>query len=346
MQLKQEILESGDWKQCPLCRGKIVFDFESGEIICNSCGLVVRNDYALNDLEAKEAPSMGEIGTIAPMNRLGQTFIDRRNVDSRGKKIETTDDMYMMRRLDFQASADNSDRSYRRALQEITRITERLGIGTTVQREAMSIYCKASAKGLIRGRSVGGICTAAIYVACRKLNVPRLLQDIVEVASHEDRKHIAPYSKLLFRQLGIHVDQLSAAEYVDYVARNARISSRTLRMALSLLTIIEGNSKLSGKRPISIAAAALYLASKRTGENSSQLRIAGATNLTPTTVRKTAADIEQILAERKAAQQQQAPQQQSTAEPEEQQPQVIGAEEISSSVAPTATEDPSQVTTV
>jgi transcription initiation factor TFIIB len=302
MQMNQEILERADWQRCPFCRGKIVLDFESGENICTACGLVVGRDLALTESRFGEFSSKRGNISIAPLNHVGQTFIDRRNVDSRGKKIETADSMYIMRRLDFQASADNSDRSFKRAMEEISRISERLGIGSTVQREALSIYSKASSKGLIRGRSVDGICTAAIYVACRKLSVPRLLQDIIEVASHEDRKHIAPYSKLLFRELAIHVEQLSAAEYVDYVARNARISSRTQRSALSLLSIIEKSPKLSGKRPISIAAAALYLASKKTGENSSQLRIAGATNLTPTTVRKTAADIEEALRDRKSQQ--------------------------------------------
>jgi transcription initiation factor TFIIB len=302
MQMNQEILERADWQRCPFCRGKIVVDIESGENICNACGFVVGKDFALTESGISGFSSKRDDISIAPLNHVGQTFIDRRNVDSHGKKIEISENMYMMRRLDFQASADNSDRSFKRAMQEISRITERLGIGSTVQREALSIYAKASDKGLIRGRSVDGICTAAIYVACRKLSVPRLLQDIIEVASHEDRKHIAPYSKLLFRELGIHVEQLNAAEYVDYVARNARISSRTQRSALSLLSIIEKSPMLSGKRPISIAAAALYLASKKTGENSSQLRIAGATNLTPTTVRKTAADIEQALLERKSQQ--------------------------------------------
>jgi transcription initiation factor TFIIB len=302
MQIKQEILEQTDWHSCPFCKGKIIFDGESGENICNSCGFVVGMDFALTDSRNTELAFKLDNQAIAPANHVGQTFIDRRNVDSRGNKIETADSMYMMRRLDFQASVENSDRSFKRAMQEIIRISERLGIGSTVQREALSIYNKASELDLIRGRSVEGICTAAIYVACRKLSVPRLLQDIIEVASHDDRKHIAPYSKLLFRQLGIHVEQLSAAEYVDYVARNAHISSRTQRSALALLAIIEKNPLLSGKRPISIAAAALYLASKKTGENSSQLRIAGATNLTPTTVRKTALDIEQALAERRSQQ--------------------------------------------
>ncbi len=299
MQLKQEILEKGDWRQCPLCRGNIVLDIESSENICDSCGLVVGNDLAPPELRVGEFAARQDERAIAPPNRFGQTFIDRRNVDSKGRKIQTADNLFMMRKLDFQSSADNSDRSYKRALLEITRTGERLGLGLAIQREAMSIYSKASEEGLIRGRSVDGICTAAIYVACRKLNVPRLLQDIVEVAAHEDRKQIAPYCKLLFRRLGIRVSQLGAAEYVDYVARNARISSRTQREALSLLSSIEGSAMLSGKRPISIAAAALYLASKKTGENSSQLRIAGATNLMPTTVPKTALDIEQIFKDRK-----------------------------------------------
>src|SRR5579862_484141 len=298
MQLKQEILERGDWRQCPLCRGKVVLDIESGENICNSCGLVVGNDFALPESRLGEIAARQDQKVIAPPNHVGQTFIDRRNVDSKGRKIQTADNLFMIRKLDFQSSIENSDRSFKRALQEITRISERLGLGVAVQREAMSVYSKASDEGLIRGRSVDGICTAAIYVACRKLNVPRLLQDIIEVAAHEDRKQIAPYCKLLFRRLGIKVTQLGAAEYVDYVARNARISARTQREALALLSSIEGSAILSGKRPISIAAAALYLASKKTGENSSQLRIAGATNLTPTTFRKTALDIERVFSDR------------------------------------------------
>lgn len=298
MQMKQETLVRSDLRRCPLCLGKIVHDIESGENICPDCGLVVGRNPAMPAADVDFVVKR-DADSIVPVNYVSQTFIDRRNVDSRGKKIESVDNLHMIRRLDFQTSAENSGRNFKRAFQEIARVSERLGIGNTVQREAMAIYCKASEKDLIRGRSVDGICTAAIYVACRKLSVPRLLQDIIEVTPEENRKHIAPYSKLLFRQLEIHAEQTSAAEYLDYVARNARISSRTQRMALSLLNTIGGSSKISGKRPISIAAATLYLASKKTGESTSQLRIAGATNLTPTTVRKTAADIERALADRK-----------------------------------------------
>ena len=106
MQLKQEILERADWSACPLCKGKIVFDIESGENICDSCGLVVGNEAQvtaprLGEITQFKTPVLLELLVNLP---LGQTFIDRRNVDSRGKKIRTVDNLFMIRRLDNQAS--------------------------------------------------------------------------------------------------------------------------------------------------------------------------------------------------------------------------------------------------
>jgi transcription initiation factor TFIIB len=295
MQLNEEILQIGNWYNCPLCRGKVVFDAESGENVCNSCGLVLGVNNATLESPSHELTTHN-LGLVAATPRhFGQTFIDRRNVDSHGRRVESSDNMFMMRRLDNQSLADSSERNINRAAVEIKRIAERLGIGVAIQREAISIYLKASKDGLIRGRSVDGICAAAVYVACRKLNVPRMLQDIVLVATNEDVKHIAPYCKLLTRRLGIKLSQPDASDYVDHVARNARISPRTQRKALSIVTAVEGNVIFCGKRPISIAAAAIYLASRETGEHTSQLRIAGAANLTSSTVRKTAMEIDQIL---------------------------------------------------
>ena len=295
MQLNEEILQTGNWQNCPLCHGKVVFDFESGENLCNSCGLVLGIENAKVEPRGREQ-SMPNLGLLAASPRhFGQTIISRRNVDSHGKKVATPDNMFMIRRLDKQSLADSSERSISRAAAEITRITERLGIGVAIQREAISIYLKASQNGLIKGRSVDGICAAAVYVACRKLNVPRLLPEIVNLATNEEVKRIAPFCKLLIRRLGIKLSQPDAAEYVDYVARNARVGWRAQRRALLIVNEVERNQKFCGKRPISIAAAAIYLASKESGERSSQLRIAGASGLTPFTVRKAAIEIEQIL---------------------------------------------------
>ncbi len=293
MQTTNEIVEGAYWLKCPLCCSSIVLDFESGERICTRCGLVVGQEFS--SPETKLEPTHPLSSSLESSN-LGfiQTFIDKRNVDSKGKKI-SLENLHMIRKLDSLALADDSDRNIKKAMAEIRRTAERLGVGYSVQREAMSIYSKAYQMGLIRGRTVEGICIAAIYVACRKLNVPRLLDDIAEIGSSEERRFIAPYCKLLIRRLGIQLPQLVASEYLDQIARNAGISTRTQREAFSILSIVSQNATLSGKKPVSLAAAALYLASRRTGEHTSQLRIASATSLTPTTVRKTSNEIEKIL---------------------------------------------------
>ncbi len=295
MQTTEKLATNGYWNDtCPFCRNAVVLDFESGERVCSSCGLVVGLEYSVPEPGIAHRRALGSQSLESSDFGFGQTFIDRRNIDSKGKKV-TTENLQMIRKLDSLALSDDSDRYVKRAMEEIRRTSERLGVGLSVQREAMSIYCKASSMGLIRGRTVEGICTAAIYVACRKLNVPRLLDDIAEIGSSDEGKSIGPYCKLLIRRLEIRHPQIAAAGYIDSIARNASISAITQREALAILATVDQNPRLSGKKPVSLAAASLYIASKRTNEQTSQLRIASATNLTPTTVRKTSIQIEEIL---------------------------------------------------
>jgi transcription initiation factor TFIIB len=289
------LVANGYWNnKCPFCRNAVVLDFESGERVCTSCGMVLGHEYSPPEPRITPSRALSSQTLESSDFGFGQTFIDRRNIDSKGKKI-TTENLQMIRKLDGLALSDDSDRYIKRAMEEIRRTSERLGVGLSVQREAMSIYCKAYSMGLIRGRTVEGICTASIYVACRKLNVPRLLDDIAEIGSYDETKSIAPYCKLLIRKLGIRLPQIAAAGYVDSIARNASISAKTQREALSILALVGQDPTLSGKKPISLAAAALYLAARTTAEHTSQLRIASASNLTPTTVRKTSLQLENIL---------------------------------------------------
>ena len=83
--------------------------------------------FALAESTIVELPLWQDQTEIAPLNHVGQTFIDRRNVDSKGKKIVTADNMFMMRRLDFQVSAETrievSDEPFRK-LSELANVLD------------------------------------------------------------------------------------------------------------------------------------------------------------------------------------------------------------------------------
>lgn len=88
------------------------------------------------------------------------------------------------------------------------------------------------------------------------------------------------------------------SRYLSKISVRARLSGKTERRALEILSFPEGNPALSGKKPISLAAASLYLAALQVGERTTQLCIAIASDLTTITLRKRCLEIEQILKQR------------------------------------------------
>jgi hypothetical protein len=68
-----------------------------------------------------------------------------------------------------------------------------------------------------------------------------------------------------------------------------------VRKALEILALVGDNALLSGKNPVSLAAASLYLATIETSEYTTQLRIAIAADVSTVTVRKRCLEIIQLV---------------------------------------------------
>jgi transcription initiation factor TFIIB len=287
---------------CPSCQGKIVSDLDRGERICSHCAIVIdENFHAVNsgnvdffsDLENegnREATSlmMYEIGL--------PTFIDKKNVDAAGKQIHGSSEFEKLRRLNkFTISNDSKTRNLNKAIREIRRISEILGISSSLAERASYIYRKALNKKLIRGRSITGIVAATIYIACKDAGVFFPIDRIDRLGENCNRKNVIHYYKFLLRQMKINVGVPDPVQYISRISARARLSGRTERKALEILSKMEGDPELSGKKPASLAAASLYLASLQVGEHTTQLRIAIASELTTITIRKRCAEINKIL---------------------------------------------------
>jgi transcription initiation factor TFIIB len=153
-------------------------------------------------------------------------------------------------------------------------------------------------KKLIRGRSITGIVAATIYIACKDAGVHFPIERIENLAVNCNRKNILHYYKLLLRQMKMNIEVPDPSKYLSKIAVASRLNGKTERKALEILSQIEGNLALSGKKPVSLAAASLYLAALQVGEHTTQLRIAIASELTTITIRKRCTEIDQILKQR------------------------------------------------
>jgi transcription initiation factor TFIIB len=299
-------LMSCDGTTCPSCKGNLVSDMERGEEICSHCGMVLDARFDAISSESVGFFSAGTENenfkkpTSLMMYEIGlPTFIDKKNVDSSGKKIQEYYEVEKLRRLNkFTISNDSKTRNLNKAIREILRITEILGMSPSIAERASYIYRKALNKKLIRGRSITGIVAATIYIACKDAGVHFPIERIENLAENCNRKNILHYYKLLLRQMKMNVGVPDPSRYLSKIAVASRLSGKTERKALEILSQIEGDPALSGKKPVSLAAASLYLAALHVGEHTTQLRIAIASELTTITIRKRCAEIDQILKQR------------------------------------------------
>jgi transcription initiation factor TFIIB len=294
-------------KSCQVCQGTLVFDVHADESICSKCGIVFPAcDEFLHYNTCTKANDVGlqpvaESLTNTMMYEISlPTFIGEKNIDSSGRQIRNYH-IDKIRRLDkFTLANDNKMRNLNKAVREIRRITEILGMKTLIAERAAYIYRKAFGQGLIRGRSISGIAAAAIYVACKENDIPFSADNIEKMIDGLSKKNILRYYKMLLKCMKISLNLPSPLAHIAKIAERTGLSVKTERKAIEILAKVSTNSLLCGKKPISIAAAALYLASLGTCEHTTQLRIAMATDLTTITIRNRCSDIKKILRDEKS----------------------------------------------
>ena len=215
------------------------------------------------------------------------TDIDWRDKDIHGNQITG---MYRskLRRLRMWQRRmrinDAAERNLAFALSELDRMAAQMRLPRRVKEAAAALYRKAVMKKLIRGRSIEGMVSAALYAACRMEGIPRTLDEIARV-SKVTKKEIGRSYRFMARGLGLNLRPTSPVDYVDRFGDALGVSSRTKQRAKEILQEAIKRGITSGKGPTGLAAAALYVASLLEGEKKTQREVAEVAHVTEVTVR-------------------------------------------------------------
>ncbi|KON26244.1 transcription initiation factor IIB [miscellaneous Crenarchaeota group archaeon SMTZ-80] len=286
------------WKitKCPECGSDdLVEDHDRGEIICQSCGLVTNENVMDRGPEwraftKEERESRGRVGipiSYSMHDKGLSTVIDRINRDAYGKQlpISTRLEMLRLRKWQIRTRVHSSiDRNLAQAMAELDRLTDNLHIPSQVKERAAIIYRKALDNGLVRGRSISAIAAASLYAACRATQTPRTLKEVAS-ASSVKKKDVARCYRLLLRELDIIMPVEDPIRCVSKVASRVKIPVKTQRTAIGILGEAKQRGTVSGKDPMGLAAAALYVACVLNEVKRTQKEIAEVANVTEVTVR-------------------------------------------------------------
>ena len=287
--------ELGD--SCPECGSTdLRQDSVRGELVCNGCGCILKTDMidsgaewvALSYRENNEKSRVGTPVTETLHDRGMTTKIDHKNVDAHGTQLSARKRKQLSRLRTWQRrmqTKDNDERNLQLALTEIHRMSSVLEIPGPPREVAAVTYRKALDRNLIQGRSIEGVASSTLYIACRKEHIPRSLDELAAVA-RVDRSEIGRTYRYLVSELDLSMEPVDPKLFVPRFCSELGIDQTVQQRAISILEQSAKNGNHSGKSPPGLAGAAIYLGAVLEDEGYTQADVAEVAGVTKVTIRK------------------------------------------------------------
>jgi transcription initiation factor TFIIB len=270
-------------------------DYECAEIVCMDCGFVVTQKIAdrgpewraFDDEQRSKRTRVGAPLTYTIHDKGLSTTIDWHDRDVYGKSLSPGQKAQVYRLRKWQRRirvSDATERNLAFALSEITKISNNLSLPKNILETASVIYRKAVKERLIRGRSIQGVTSAALYLACRQCGLPRTLDEISQ-ASTVPKKEIGRSYRFLIKELNYSIPPLKPSQYITKFSNQLTMQGKVEEIAHKILSSAKELKLTSGRGPTGIAAAASYISSVLTGERKTQREIAEIAQVTEVTIR-------------------------------------------------------------
>jgi transcription initiation factor TFIIB len=296
--------------ECSVCGSEqIVTIPDSGEIVCEHCGVVISDKTEEKGPEWRTFAIPSVRGEGNDENRTGMPFslarsdmglstvIGRTNKDAKGGKINSSmlSAIERLRTWDSRTQVYTStDKNLTQAFAQLHTLKDKLGLPSAVIEKTAYIYRKAQENRLVLGRSISAVLVAAIYTACREMEIPRTLNDIA-TKSNVKRKSVAKCYRQLLLGLDLKIPMVDPIKCITRIANKAEITEKTKHQAINLMNIVTEIEISAGKDPMGLAATVIYASCLRTGEIKTQKEIASAADITDMTLRSRLKDLKRHL---------------------------------------------------
>ena len=283
--------------------GPVVTDRIRGEVLCQSCGAVLADkveevgperSFTVEDYNTSSRTGLAS--TLSIYDKGLSTMIGSANKDSSGNSI-SSNMKYTFNRLrtwDSRSKSRGEERNLRAAFVILRGTQSKLDISDSVIERAAYLYRKALNKSITRGRTISGMILSALYVACREYNVPRTMQNFAE-AGNISFKNLSRHYRVLVNALGLQIESYDASDFVSKIGTLVGLSEKAKRDALGMIEESKKIGIASGKNPVSLAAASIYISGIIIKQDVTQDAISKAAEISSVTIRNTARKIKKSL---------------------------------------------------
>lgn len=155
----------------------------------------------------------------------------------------------------------SSDRALINAFREINAMADRINLPKTIVDRANTLFKQVHDGKNLKGRANDAIASACLYIACRQEGVPRTFKEICAV-SKISKKEIGRCFKLILKALETSVDLITTGDFMSRFCSNLGLPNMVQRAATHIARKAVEIDIVPGRSPISVAAAAIYMASQ------------------------------------------------------------------------------------
>jgi len=299
---------------CPECGSALIFDTSCSEYICKSCGYVVMDKMAYCGHEThsnnagdrlKNMRGSGHTSFLLA-NRGLQTEIGISDRDYTGKPIScaAAERIASVRRLHAQLKVSSEERRIAKVLTSIDKICSKMLLPRSLSEAAAKTYRSYSSRNDTKGLSAAGNAAAAVYFACKQSCIARGLEEIVSSIDFHSNKRSSfkiafrCYKRMVMCMTDTELNNAASKcppdvfdhmipidRYIAKVANRAGIDWRVQKLAAEVARQTDDAALLSGKDPVGIAAAYLYMSACMCGYNIYLADIASFSRVTEITIR-------------------------------------------------------------
>ena len=286
--------------KCKRCNGDILTDYESQERACSKCGMVVPEVVVTRGFGSfQEEGNKTHSGQVSIMKHDQgiNSSISGTGRDASGKSLPKDSQVSMMRLKQWQNRVqvkNSQDKNLRLALRELENLVQKLNLSAAVGEQAAQVYRKALSHDMIKGRSIHSMVSASLCVACRLTQTQRTLTDVANM-SNVKRKDVAKCYRLLVTELNMQIPIINPIHCVNKIGTRLEIPEIIIRKADKILEKVKDRHEMSGKDPMGVTSAALYVACERQEYPITQRQLSQAAGVTDVTVRNRCKALDDLI---------------------------------------------------
>jgi len=235
-------------------------DYRAGDMICTECGLVV-GDRVIdvgsewrtfsNDKDSKDRSRVGDVENRLLSGGDLSTMI--------GPSTSGQDNGYS--KFNQRRQTNATDRALVQAFREITSMADRINLTGNIVHKAKANFKEVYEGKTLKGRSNDAIAAACLYIACRQESVPRTFKEVCAI-SRVSKKEIGRCFKLIIKTMEKSVNVITSADFMARFCCNLNLPTTIQTAAAHIAKKSVDLDLVGGRSPLSLAAAAIYMASQ------------------------------------------------------------------------------------